>query len=140
MTMTATGTMATVTDAALLQLIWLASPALPIGGFSYSEGVESAIDAQLVTDEESAAQGLRNSEAVSTALPTTAPPANWIESPPTSRTSPAAPLTTPSPAPLAPTSLPVALALTPSQVVQAPTRSLEDQGLTRSRTPITSPM
>ena len=28
----------------LLQLIWLASPALPIGGFSYSEGLEAAID------------------------------------------------------------------------------------------------
>ena len=56
--MTATSTMATVTDAALLQLIWLASPALPIGGFSYSEGMESAIDAQLVTDEESAARWL----------------------------------------------------------------------------------
>ena len=30
--------------ASLLQLIWLASPALPIGGFSYSEGLESAIE------------------------------------------------------------------------------------------------
>ena len=29
--------------ASLLQLIWLASPALPVGGFSYSEGLESAI-------------------------------------------------------------------------------------------------
>lgn len=28
----------------LLQLMWLASPALPIGGFSYSEVLESAID------------------------------------------------------------------------------------------------
>jgi urease accessory protein len=28
----------------LLQLMWLASPALPIGGFSYSEGIESAVD------------------------------------------------------------------------------------------------
>ena len=50
--------MPTLTDAALLQLIWLASPALPIGGFSYSEGMESAIDAQLVTDEESVARWL----------------------------------------------------------------------------------
>ena len=30
---------------ALLPLMWLASPALPVGGFSYSEGLESAIDA-----------------------------------------------------------------------------------------------
>jgi urease accessory protein len=52
---TTTMAMATATDAALLQLIWLASPALPIGGFSYSEGIEAAVDAQLVTDEESAA-------------------------------------------------------------------------------------
>lgn len=29
--------------ASLLQLIWLASPALPVGGFSYSEGLESAV-------------------------------------------------------------------------------------------------
>jgi urease accessory protein len=28
----------------LLQLIWLASPALPVGGFSYSEGLETAMD------------------------------------------------------------------------------------------------
>ena len=41
-------------DAALLQLIWLASPALPVGGFSYSEGLESAVDAGRVHDEASA--------------------------------------------------------------------------------------
>jgi urease accessory protein len=44
-----------ITDAALLQLIWLASPALPIGGFSYSEGLEAAVDRALVSDEASAA-------------------------------------------------------------------------------------
>lgn len=38
---------------ALLQLMWLASPALPVGGFSYSEGLEAAIDAGLVADEAS---------------------------------------------------------------------------------------
>jgi len=43
---------------ALLQLIWLASPALPIGGFSYSEGLEAAIDHDLVHDEHSAADWL----------------------------------------------------------------------------------
>jgi urease accessory protein len=32
-------------DDALLQLIWLASPALPIGGFSYSEGLEAFLEA-----------------------------------------------------------------------------------------------
>ncbi|MDM0077101.1 urease accessory UreF family protein [Variovorax sp. J2P1-59] len=30
--------------ASLLQLIWLASPALPVGGFSYSEGLEAGIE------------------------------------------------------------------------------------------------
>jgi len=42
----------------LLPLLWLASPALPVGGFSYSEGFESAVDAGLVTDEASAAEWL----------------------------------------------------------------------------------
>jgi urease accessory protein len=40
--------------APLLHLMWLASPALPVGGFSYSEGLESAIDAGRVGDEASA--------------------------------------------------------------------------------------
>ena len=41
-------------SASLLPLIWLASPALPIGGFSYSEGLEAAVDAGLVHNESSA--------------------------------------------------------------------------------------
>ena len=41
-------------SAALLQLLWLASPALPVGGFSYSEGLESAIETGAVQDEGSA--------------------------------------------------------------------------------------
>jgi urease accessory protein len=55
-TITATGmaTTTSTTDAALLQLIWLASPALPIGGFSYSEGLEAAVEHALVHDEASA--------------------------------------------------------------------------------------
>ena len=44
--------------AALLQLMWLASPALPVGGFSYSEGLESAVDAGTVTNEAQAAAWL----------------------------------------------------------------------------------
>jgi urease accessory protein len=47
-------TTTTTTDAALLQLIWLASPALPVGGFSYSEGLEAAVEAGLVRDEATA--------------------------------------------------------------------------------------
>ena len=44
--------------ASLLQLIWLASPALPVGGFSYSEGLEAAIDRAGVTTETLAADWL----------------------------------------------------------------------------------
>jgi len=42
----------------LLQLIWLASPALPVGGFSYSEALEAAIDHEHVHDEASCADWL----------------------------------------------------------------------------------
>lgn len=44
--------------AGLLHTLWLASPALPVGGFSYSEGLEAAVDAELVHDEASAANWL----------------------------------------------------------------------------------
>ena len=55
---TSTTATAIRTDGALLRLIWLASPALPVGGFSYSEGLEAAVEAGLVSDESSAADWL----------------------------------------------------------------------------------
>ena len=45
---------------ALLQLMWLASPALPVGGFSYSEGLESAVEAGHIGSEADAAAWLRD--------------------------------------------------------------------------------
>jgi urease accessory protein len=46
--------------ATMLQLMWLASPALPVGGFSYSEGLEAAVEAGHVRDEPGAAAWLVN--------------------------------------------------------------------------------
>lgn len=45
-------------DSSLMQLMWLASPALPIGGFSYSECLEAAVNAELVTTESEASEWL----------------------------------------------------------------------------------
>jgi urease accessory protein len=44
--------------ATLLGLIWLASPALPVGGFSYSEGLESAVESGRVSNERQAGDWL----------------------------------------------------------------------------------
>ena len=44
--------------ASLLQLIWLASPALPVGGFSYSEGLEVAVERAGVATESMASNWL----------------------------------------------------------------------------------
>ena len=44
--------------ASLLQLIWLASPALPVGGFSYSEGFEAAVEWAGVDNEATAGEWL----------------------------------------------------------------------------------
>ena len=45
------GKLINMTDSSFLQLMWLASPALPIGGFSYSECLEAAVDSGRVTTE-----------------------------------------------------------------------------------------
>ena len=44
--------------ASLIQLIWLASPALPVGGFSYSEGLEAAVERAGLATESIAADWL----------------------------------------------------------------------------------
>jgi urease accessory protein len=54
-------------DAVLLQLMWLASPALPVGGFSYSEALETAVDEGRVIGEASAAEWLLNQMALAPA-------------------------------------------------------------------------
>lgn len=45
-------------DTSLMQLMWLASPALPIGGFSYSECLEAGVDAGRVATETEASRWL----------------------------------------------------------------------------------
>ncbi len=47
-----------LSDTSLLNLIWLASPALPIGGFSYSEGLEVAVERAGVATEKIASDWL----------------------------------------------------------------------------------
>ena len=57
-TTTAMSTESVLPPASLLQLIWLASPALPVGGFSYSEGLEAAVDRAHVATETEASEWL----------------------------------------------------------------------------------
>ena len=59
--------MSHASDAVLLQLMWLASPALPVGGFSYSEALEAAVDDGRVTGEAGAAAWLANQMALAPA-------------------------------------------------------------------------
>lgn len=59
----------------LLPLLWLASPALPVGAFSYSEGLEAAVEAGWVHDEASAGDWIEDQLHLSLAradLPATA--------------------------------------------------------------------
>jgi urease accessory protein len=49
---------APLSPGARLQLMWLASPALPVGGFSYSEGLEAAVECGKVSNEAQAAAWL----------------------------------------------------------------------------------
>jgi len=51
---------ASLSATARMQLMWLASPALPVGGFSYSEVLEAAVDAGRVTHEREAAAWLQD--------------------------------------------------------------------------------
>lgn len=53
-------TAAPLNAAARLQLMWLASPALPVGGFSYSEVLEAAVDTGRVSNEATAGAWLRD--------------------------------------------------------------------------------
>lgn len=39
-------------DIQLIRLLQLVSPTLPVGAFAYSQGLESAVDAQLISNEE----------------------------------------------------------------------------------------
>ena len=48
--------MVPVTGVALTRLLQLVSPALPIGAFAYSQGLEQAVASGWVTDEQSAAE------------------------------------------------------------------------------------
>ena len=66
--------------ASLLQLIWLASPALPVGGFSYSEGLEAGVEWAGVTTENAASDWISDQLHVSQArsdLPVLAQADTW---------------------------------------------------------------
>ena len=52
----------TITDLALLRLCHLVSPALPVGAYAYSQGLEFAVHAGWVTDEDPIALMMRKQE------------------------------------------------------------------------------
>ena len=57
-TTTSTYTIMTTTEAALYRLMTWLSPAYPVGGFSYSHGLEYAVEEKLVRDRETMVQWL----------------------------------------------------------------------------------
>src|SRR5258706_6523300 len=54
MEMRRAGTMTTSTERPLARLLQLASPTLPVGAYSYSQGLEAAIEAGIVKDPQNA--------------------------------------------------------------------------------------
>lgn len=56
--MSASPALPSLPSASLLQLIWLASPALPVDGFSYSEGLEAGVEYAGVATESVASNWL----------------------------------------------------------------------------------
>ena len=54
-----------MTLASLTKLLQLASPTLPVGAYSYSQGLEAAVEARVVSDEPSAAAWIRDVMALS---------------------------------------------------------------------------
>ena len=65
--MPASPVLAALPSSGLLQLIWLASPALPVGGFSYSEALEAGVEFAGVTSESAASDWLSDQLHVSLA-------------------------------------------------------------------------
>ena len=49
-----------LSPSSLISLLWLASPALPIGGFAYSEGLEAGVQAGTIHDADTAASWLQD--------------------------------------------------------------------------------
>ena len=106
MVTTTTNTEVSASAATQLQLMWLASPALPVGGFSYSEGLESAVDAERVLTEQQAGDWLLHQLQLNLArsdLPAVAAAhrawADWAAAGATSATTAALTSTTPAAAP-----------------------------------------
>ena len=65
--MNSAGTAHTLDAHGLVRLLQLASPTLPVGAYSYSQGLESAVESAIVTDEASALAWIEDTLAFVTA-------------------------------------------------------------------------